>query len=506
MEKKTALISVYNKTGVVSFAQLLVRLGYQIISTGGTYTTLKDAGIPVKQVSELTGFPEVLGGRVKTLHPLIFGGLLYVREDKEHLKQLRHHNIDPIDMVVVNLYPYAEAVKKPNPTQDELIENIDIGGPSLLRAAAKNYKYVDVIFDPEDYDSVISEIDKNGSTTEEQRLALAQKVFAHTSAYDTLIAHTIAGAEPSPQKEVKSIQHIRYGENPHQPAEYIKYSPEIITQLHGKELSYNNLLDIDVALKTIFKFTKPTVAIIKHTNPCGIASANNICNAYARAFATDTTSPYGGIVVANRAVNQNLAETINKVFTEMIIAPSFTEEALAKLLKKKDRRLIVYHNYALQEMRNNQHITTCLNGFLSQQPDLIEDNETAWTFPTQAKPTKKELSELRFAWQVVKMLKSNAICLSRNRQAIGLGIGQTSRVDSLNIAISNAQHFGHELKGAVCASDGFFPFRDSIDRLGSVGIAYVIQPGDSVRDSEVITACNELGIAMVFTHRRHFRH
>jgi len=506
MVKKTALISVYNKTGIVTFTQALIKLGYQIISTGGTYTTLKEHDIPVKQVSELTGFPEVFDGRVKTLHPLIFGGLLYVREDEKHLKQINQHSIDPIDMVVVNLYPYAEAIKKPNATQDEIIENIDIGGPSLLRAAAKNYKYVDVLFDPADYDSVISEIEQNGSTTEEHRLALAQKVFAHTSAYDTIIARTITTAQPPTQKEVQHIQHIRYGENPHQPAEYIKYSPELITQLHGKELSYNNLLDIDVALKTIFKFSQPTVAIIKHTNPCGIASNSDVVTAYQRAFATDTISPFGGIVVTNRSVDLHLAETINKVFTEIIIAPAFTEEALAKLKKKKDRRLITFHDYALQEMRNNQHITSCLNGFLSQTPDLQNDDVPQWTFPTQARPNAAELDELRFAWQVVKMLKSNAICLCRDMQTIGMGIGQTNRIDSLNIAAGNATRFGHTLQGAVCASDGFFPFKDSIERLSELGIRYVIQPGGSVGDSEVITTCNELGIAMVFTHRRHFRH
>jgi len=506
MAKKTALISVYNKTGIVAFAKSLAKLGYQIISTGGTYTTLKDADIAVKQVSEVTGFPEVFDGRVKTLHPLIFGGILYVREDIEHLQQIRLHNIDPIDMLVVNLYPYAETVGKANATQTELIENIDIGGHSLLRAAAKNYKYVDVIFDPADYDDIISEITQNGTTSEERRLTLAQKVFAHTAAYDALIAQTITRAEPPAQKEVKNIQHIRYGENPHQPAEYIKYSPEIITQLHGKELSYNNLLDIDVALKTIFRFTEPTVAIIKHTNPCGIASAETICQAYHRAFATDTISPYGGIVVTNRTVDIMFAEIVNKIFTEIIIAPSFTDDALAKLKKKKDRRLIVFHNYALQELRNNQHITSCLNGFLSQAPDLMDDDEAAWTCPTLAKPTEAELTELRFAWQVVKMLKSNAICMSKDRQTIGMGIGQTSRIDSMNIAIGNAQRFGHDLLGAVCASDGFLPFKDSIEKLDEVSVKCIIQPGGSVSDSEVIATCNELEIAMIFTHRRHFRH
>jgi len=504
--KKTALISVYDKTGIIDFAKALVKLNYDIVSTGGTLKILTENHIKAIPISDITGFPEIMDGRVKTLHPKIFGGLLAIRDDKNHMAQAQQHGIHNIDMVVCNLYPFAKVVENKDSTWEDIIENIDIGGPSMLRAAAKNYKYVDVICDPEDYEEVITEITESGETPMDLRLCLAQKVFAHVSDYDCLIAKTIAVHDLSPIYIPNNFQTLRYGENPHQKAEIVNNGPDIITQLHGKELSYNNFLDIDAALRTIYKFTKPTVAIIKHTNPCGIASAQNITKAYQKAFATDTVSPYGGIIVTNAKVDTDFVETINAVFTEIIIAPAYTEPALKKLEKKKNRRVISYDKKILATLKDIDVKLSCLNGILVQSPDLLEDDETQWTFPTQCKPTESDLAECRFAWQVVKMLKSNAICFTRDLQTIGMGIGQTSRIDSLNIAIERAGRMGLSISGSVCASDGFFPFRDSIDRLAGVGVKCVIQPGGSVSDSEVISACDEHGIAMVMTGRRHFRH
>lgn len=508
---KRALISVSDKTGLIDFAKKLIQLNYEILSTGGTYKTLIENGVNAISVSNITEFPEMMDGRVKTLHPKIHGGLLYLRDNEEHCQQAEQNNIQAIDMLVINLYPFEATIQKKDSSWHDIIENIDIGGPAMLRSGAKNYKFVTVLIDPNDYEQVIKEISQNGDSLSDTRLHLAQKVFAHTSYYDSLIAKTFAEKIDNYDSIPLTLnmpvkQNLRYGENPHQPAKYYQYFDDYITQLHGKELSYNNLLDIDAALKTILKFSKPTVAIFKHTNPCGIASDDSISVAYTNAFSTDTVSPFGGIVVTNTLVDTEFVDTVNKVFSEIIIAPEFSEEALSKLQKKKDRRLIRYHQNKLFELKNHPQIQSCLNGYLVQKPDLENDDIKQWEFPTNIKPDSKELEELHFSWQVVKMLKSNAICFTKENRTIGLGIGQTSRIDSMNIAIERANRMNLSISGSFCASDGFFPFRDSIDKLAEIGVKFVIQPGGSKADSEVIEACNDYGIAMVLTGKRHFRH
>jgi phosphoribosylaminoimidazolecarboxamide formyltransferase/IMP cyclohydrolase len=513
---KRVLISVSDKSGIVEFARQLVALNYEIVSTGGTLKTLNEAGIVATAVSDVTGFPEILDGRVKTLNPMIHGGILYVRDEVKHRDEISTHGIVPIDMLVINLYPFEKKINSPDSSWNDILENIDIGGPAMLRAGAKNYKYIDVLIDPLDYDNVLDEIKRNGWTSEMTRLRLAQKVFGHISAYDSLISRAMAdeyiSVAPANRDDTPMLEEIaapislRYGENPHQSAIYYSSHRGIIQQLYGKELSYNNYLDIDAAIKTIYRFDKPTVAILKHTNPCGIASNENISRAYELAFATDTISPFGGIVVTNSVVDVNFVETINHVFTELVIAPSFTDNSMALLKKKKDRRVIAYSPELVKTLSEQQQIVSCLDGYLLQDVDLEVDIESDWTNPTVAKPTEQELDECRFAWQVVKMLKSNAICFTQNKQTIGMGIGQTSRIESMHIALNRAKNMGFEVAGSVCASDGFFPFRDSIDLLASVGVKCIIQPGGSKADPDVIAACDEHGIAMTITGRRHFRH
>ena len=497
---KRALISVSDKTGIVNLAEKLSSMGYLIISTGGTFSTLVDNGVKAISVSDITGFPEIMNGRVKTLHPRIHGGILFDRKNDEHLVQAMEHQIEAIDVVVINLYPFEAVKNREDSSWDEIIENIDIGGPAMIRASAKNYKHVTALTDIADYELVLSEIQESGDTKLETRYRLAKKAFTLTAGYDKMIAETFQ------ESSVKQETTLRYGENPHQSASFTKTSIELLSQLHGKELSYNNLLDIDAALKTIIKFKDPTVAILKHTNPCGIASDKNISIAYQKAFATDTVSPFGGIVVTNNTVNLEFVEEINKVFTEVLIAPDFECDALELLSKKKDRRLIKYYPDRLPDLLELSHTQSCINGFLSQMPDLLDDNISEWTYPTAKKPNEEQLKELIFAWQVVKMLKSNAICFTKGKQTIGMGSGQTSRIDSLNIAIERATRMNLDLIDSVCASDGFFPFRDSIDVLSKIGVRCVIQPGGSKADPEVINACDEYGIAMIMTGRRHFRH
>jgi phosphoribosylaminoimidazolecarboxamide formyltransferase/IMP cyclohydrolase len=514
---KRALISVSDKTGIIEFASKLIKMGYEIVSTGGTLKTLSAAGLVATAVSDVTGFPEILDGRVKTLNPMIHGGILCMRDEQKHRDEIATHDIVPIDMLVINLYPFEKTINNPNSRWSDIVENIDIGGPAMLRAGAKNYKYVDVLIDPHDYDVVLEEISRDAGTRETTRLRLAQKVFGHISAYDSLISKVMADEylalsyqqsdENSRQlDEIAAPIALRYGENPHQSAIYYSSHRGIIEQLYGKELSYNNYLDIDAAIKTIYRFDHPTVAILKHTNPCGIASHENISRAYELAFATDTISPFGGIVVTNSVVDVDFVETINRVFTELVIAPSFTDNAMTLLKKKKDRRVIAYSPELVKTLSEQQQIVSCLDGYLLQDVDLELDDETNWTIPTVAQPTDQELDECRFAWQVVKMLKSNAICFTKDKQTIGMGIGQTSRIDSMSIAINRAKNMELNIEGSVCASDGFFPFRDSIDLLVQVGVKCFIQPGGSKADPEIIAACDEHGIVMVLTGRRHFRH
>jgi len=506
---KRALISVSDKTGIVDFAGELVNLGYQIISTGGTASVLSEHGISVTKVSTITDFPEIMNGRVKTLHPRIHGALLGARDDESHQKEAMELGIEWIDIVVVNLYPFQKTIKKPDATEQEIIENIDIGGPTMIRAAAKNYKYVTIITDNADFDIVLKELQENGNTASSTRLRLAQKAFVHTADYDTAIANHFSRTTKSsflqiscPEKEV-----LRYGENPHQKAAYYEYKDlDLLEQLHGKQLSFNNYLDIDAALKIIMRFEEPTVAIIKHTNPCGIASGNNLTEAYKKAFATDPLSPFGGIVIINQTLDMVTAQEINKIFTEIIIAPEFEQEVVKFLQKKKNRRLIKYLPAKLEKLHALKNVRSCLGGFLAQEADLVNDNPAGWQIVTNRKPTESEMRSLLFGWKTVATLKSNAVCFTAEDRTLALGIGQTSRIDSTEIAVSKANKFGLNLKGSICASDAFFPFRDSIDSIAELGIKAVIQPGGSTGDEEVIAACNEHNIAMIFTGKRHFRH
>jgi phosphoribosylaminoimidazolecarboxamide formyltransferase/IMP cyclohydrolase len=510
---RRALISVSDKEGIVPFAGKLSEFGFEIISTGGTYKLLKDEGIPVKQVSEITGFPEIMDGRVKTLNPYIHGGILANRSIPAHMAEADNHKITMIDIVVVNLYPFEKTLRNPVSTHEEIIENIDIGGPTMLRSAAKNYHDVTVVTDPGDYAKVIAELESENKTTLSTREYLAFKTFRHTADYDTLISGYFSSKLEGKvkgylQNSQPLLKELRYGENPHQAAGfYSRSSKQLVEVFHGKELSYNNYLDIDAALKLIAKFDNDCcVAILKHTNPCGIGTGKTIEEAYRKAFATDTSSPFGGIVITNQTMDLNGALAINEVFTEIIIAPAYTEEAETKLKKKKDRRLLTYSPEALEKLIGTKYSVSCLDGFLSQDLDLNLDEESNWRVVTERKPTDDEMKALTFGWKTVATLKSNAVCFTTSDRTIGLGIGQTSRIDSTEIAIRKAAKFGLEIKGTICASDGFFPFRDSIDAMHELGVTAIIQPGGSKGDQECIDACNEFGIAMILTGMRHFRH
>ncbi|MFA5499288.1 MAG: bifunctional phosphoribosylaminoimidazolecarboxamide formyltransferase/IMP cyclohydrolase [Candidatus Cloacimonadia bacterium] len=509
---KYALISVSDKTGLVPLAEAMINKGYKLISTGGTAKHLKDNGLSVDLVEDISGFPEILNGRVKTLHPMVFGGILADRRNEKHLSELAKHKIPQIDIVVVNLYPFVELISKGESDLMTMIENIDIGGVTLIRAAAKNYHSTAIISDVNDYQKVIDELDQEGRITEPTRKKLACKAFATTSHYDRSIYQFLSKEEQQEEK-MESLfpnwtqETLRYGENPHQKGVFLSPKDEsLIDVIWGKQLSYNNYLDINGALKLIYRFERPTVAILKHTNPCGVASADSLSGAYDDCLATDTLSPFGGIVVVNRPLDMETAERINKVFTEIIVAPEYPEEVLTFLQKKKDRRLVVYNQKGLQKMAESNTYTSCLNGLLSQTIDMKMEDQGGWRVVTKREPTEQEWASLKFAWNVVSTLKSNAIALTNDERTIGLGMGQTSRIDSVEFAVYRAKKFNHEIEGAVCASDGFFPFRDGVDYLSKQGIKAIIQPGGSKGDQEVIKACDELGICMIFTGVRHFSH
>jgi len=509
--KRKALISVSDKTGILEFSQALIGLNWEIISTGGTAKLLADNGIPVTPVSKLTGFPEIMNGRVKTLHPKIHGAILCDRDIPEHLNQALEQGIELIDLVVVNLYPFANTMEKPNVKHTEIIENIDIGGPSMVRSTAKNYKHTCILTDPSDFSTVIDQLRTTGHTTSELRQYLAGKAFAHTAAYDTMIANYFSKLQNEvPAKQLLIATPLqdtpRYGENPHQQAGWYQSPSDLYVQLHGKQLSYNNYLDMDAAIKVVHKFDEPAVAIVKHTNPCGVGVGNNLIDAYEKAFATDTLSPYGGIVAVNRVVDLTTAEKINEVFTEIIIAPSFTDAALEKLMKKKDRRLLTYKPELLKTWKGKWSIVSCLDGYLTQQVDIDWDKESEWQVVSKRKPTMDELLALRFGWKIVSTLKSNAVAFTGSDRTLGLGIGQTSRIDSTLIAVTKALKFGLSLEGSICASDGYFPFKDSVEEVKKLGVTAIIQPGGSKGDAEVIKACDDADIAMIFTGMRHFRH
>jgi phosphoribosylaminoimidazolecarboxamide formyltransferase/IMP cyclohydrolase len=509
--KRFALISLSDKTAGGELASRLEKMGYCILSTSKTARFLRDYCAHVEEVSDLTGFPEILDGRIKTLHPVIHAGILANRQNPQHLSTLRSHAIDPIDIVAVNLYPFEQVLSRGDANPEDMIENIDIGGPTLLRAAAKNYQNVVVLSDPADYPATLEFLDR-GEVPENHRKYLAAKVFAMVSRYDSLITSYLGKNEsPDQMPAIMNIHSglvlpLRYGENPHQKGAYYCSGDTGWIKMHGKELSFNNLLDMDAALKALRLFDRPTTVIVKHSNPCGIGSADSLADAYAKAFAADPLSPFGGIIAVNRTLDMETAVAINKIFTEIILAPDFAPNVMDFLRKKKDRRIIMFDPALVFVPAAELEIRALARGYLAQQWDRCDDDRESWTVVTDRQPTLAQSESLAWAWKVVSVLRSNAIAITAADRVLGLGIGQTSRVDSTSIAINKAVAFDHDLKGAVCASDGFFPYRDSVDILAKAGIGAIIQPGGSKSDSEVINACNEYGMAMVFTGRRHFRH
>jgi phosphoribosylaminoimidazolecarboxamide formyltransferase / IMP cyclohydrolase len=514
-----ALISVSDKTGLVDFAKDLHARGIEIVSTGGTARSLKDAGVPVVEISQFTGSPEMLDGRVKTLHPKVHGGLLYLRENPDHEAQAAKHGIQPIDLVVVNLYPFEKTVAKPDVSSHDAIENIDVGGPSLLRSAAKNHASVTVVVDPADYGAVLHDIkEHHGNTCEMFRWKLAVKVFETTSRYDGAIAQYLhAGrmkakgetAAPLPETltiSLKKAQDLRYGENPHQPAALYGGFFEHFQQLHGKELSYNNILDLTAAAELVAEFEEPTVAIIKHTNPCGVGSAATLLDAWHLAYETDKQAPFGGIIAVNRPLDAAIARAVAEIFSEVIVAPEFEPGALAILQKKKNLRLIK----SLQPATRGLTLRSVTGGLLAQERDARLVSAAEMKTVTKRPPTQEERHAILFAWRVVKHVKSNAVVFARangrSSRTLGIGAGQMSRVDSSKIAVWKAKEAGLDLKQSAVASDAFFPFADGVIAAAEAGATAVIQPGGSVRDAEVIAAADERDVAMVFTGIRHFRH
>ncbi len=507
--ERIALISVSDKTGVVDFAKTLVsEFGYTILSTGGTAKLLAEKGVPCTEVSDYTGFPEMMDGRVKTLHPKIHGGLLCLRANADHMKQAQDNNIKMIDLVVVNLYPFEATVAKPNCTLEDAIENIDIGGPSMLRSAAKNHLDVSVVCDCNDYASVIEATRVGGDTLIQLRRKLALKVYQRTSAYDAAIATYLNskyndGELPETLNiGLPLVQKMRYGENPHQQAALYGDFNKYFRQLHGKELSYNNIIDITAAADLISEFEKPTLAILKHTNPCGVASCDNLVEAWEQAFATDTQAPFGGIIVMNRKLEADLAEIISKIFSEVIIAPEFSDEALEILMKKKNLRLMISTYKAEPKLQ----VKSVVGGVLAQTTDSIEELKANMKVVTKRQPTEEEWNAMLFGWKVVKHVKSNAIVYAGCERTLGVGAGQMSRVDSSQIAVWKAEQAKLSLSGSIVASDAFFPFADGLVAAAKAGATAAIQPGGSVRDEEVIKAADENNMAMVFTSVRHFRH
>ncbi|MGD9847561.1 MAG: bifunctional phosphoribosylaminoimidazolecarboxamide formyltransferase/IMP cyclohydrolase [Desulfuromonas sp.] len=518
---KRALISLSDKTGIVDFARELVGFGVEILSTGGTASLLRQAGLPVKDVSEYTGYPEMLDGRVKTLHPKVHGGLLGLRDNPAHVAKMAEHDIQPIDMVVVNLYPFEATVAKDDCTLVDAIENIDIGGPTMLRSAAKNNRFVTVVVDPADYAVVLDEMRaSNGAVSESTNFGLAVKVYQHTAAYDGAISNwlgrrleegCVAEFPPALTLQFQQSQIMRYGENPHQKAAFYveknvaEASIATARQLQGKELSYNNIGDTDAALECVKQFGEgPACVIVKHANPCGVAVGATILEAYERAFSTDPESAFGGIIAFNRELDGATAKAIcDKQFVEVIIAPVVSAEAVEIVKAKKNVRLLECGQWPAQPADRLEY-KRVNGGLLVQDADhaLYEELKVV----TKRQPTEQEMKDLLFTWRVAKFVKSNAIVYGKDNMTIGVGAGQMSRVNSARIAAIKAEHAGLEVQGSAMASDAFFPFRDGLDNAAAVGVTAVIQPGGSIRDEEVIAAADEHGIAMVFTGMRHFRH
>jgi phosphoribosylaminoimidazolecarboxamide formyltransferase/IMP cyclohydrolase len=531
MEKmRRALISVFDKSGLVPLARALAEAGVELISTGGTARSLREAGLNVVDLSDYTGFPEMLDGRVKTLHPKVHGGLLYLRDEPSHQAAVEQHGIRPIDLVVVNLYPFERTISRPGVTLEEAIENIDIGGPAMLRSAAKNHESVTVLMDPNDYAEVARQVTAQGNTTPEFRRTLAMRVFAHTSAYDAAIAahlvkafnppgeetQLLAARAPKPVSAVPpprlmiegdQVQPLRYGENPHQQAALYGRFREYFAQLHGKELSFNNILDLTAAAYLIAEFAdeEPTLAILKHTNPCGVGRGETLRAAWDRAYATDRQAPFGGIIAVNGTLDLACAEAIAEIFSEVIVAPAFDDDALALLKKKKNLRLL----RMLKSPRlasSWEFRSVGVDSFLWQQRDAQAVCVEELKAVTQRAPTPDERAAMQFGWRIVKHVKSNAIVYVNAHQTLGIGAGQMSRVDASRIAVWKAAEAGLSLKGSVVCSDAFFPFPDGLVAAAEAGATAAIQPGGSVRDEEVIAAANSRDVAMVFTGIRHFRH
>ena len=523
---RRALISVSDKTGIVEFAQALAAKNVEILSTGGTFKLLKDQGINAIEVSDYTGFPEMMDGRVKTLHPKIHGGVLGRRGQDDAVMQ--EHGINPIDMVVVNLYPFEATTANPDCTLPDAIENIDIGGPTMVRSAAKNNAHVGIVVNASDYAAVLAELDAHNGLTNKMRFDLALKAFEHTAAYDGMIANYLGRINQEAEElstndmdefprtfntQFIKAQGMRYGENPHQTAAfYVEAQPKeasiaTATQLQGKELSFNNVADTDAALECVKSFTKPACVIVKHANPCGVAvSTNGIKEAYDLAFATDTESAFGGIIAFNRELDgETAAAIVERQFVEVIIAPSVSDDAKLAVASKQNVRLLETGEWPAERIGGYDY-KRVNGGLLVQSRDNGMITEADLKVVTKRQPTEKEMHDLIFAWKVAKFVKSNAIVYAKNRQTVGVGAGQMSRVNSARIAAIKAEHAGLEVKGSVMASDAFFPFRDGIDNAAKAGIAAVIQPGGSIRDEEVIAAADEAGMAMVFTGMRHFRH
>jgi len=522
-----ALVSVSDKTGVEDFAAGLAALGVEILSTGGTARLLRGRGFNVRDVSDVTGFPEMMDGRVKTLHPKVHGGLLGVRSNPEHVRQMKEQGIEPIDMVVVNLYPFEKTAAKPGVHFDEIIENIDIGGPSMIRSAAKNFADVAVLVDPADYGPVLEEMRlSGGGVSAVTRAHLARKAFATTAAYDGAISTTLqkwaatsketgdalnatANLPENLHLNFRKLADLRYGENPHQQAA-LYVDPGAggrglarARQIQGKELSYNNLVDLEAAWRLVGEFREPATAIIKHTNPCGVATAKTLRESYLQALAVDPVSAFGSVIAFNRPVDAATAEEVAKLFVEAVVASKFESAALEKLAAKKNLRVMEMpaagDEYGLQ-------LKSIGGGLLVQTPDTVTSGPEAWKCVTERQPGKPELKALAFAWRVAKHVKSNAIVFARENVAVGVGAGQMSRVDSVRLAVTKARDLNHNLAGTVVGSDAFFPFPDGVEEAAKAGATAIVQPGGSMRDADVIAAANRLGLAMMFTGARHFRH
>jgi phosphoribosylaminoimidazolecarboxamide formyltransferase / IMP cyclohydrolase len=509
MKIRRALISVSDKSGIAAFARALERQGVDIISTGGTAQLLRKEKIPVREISKFTAFPEVLDGRVKTLHPRVHGGLLFKRGNPKHEAEARECGFEPIDMVVVNLYPFEATIAKAGVTLADAIENIDIGGPSMIRSAAKNYESVTVVVDPADYDAVLENIrDNKGETTLKLRERLAIKAFVRTANYDRAISSFLnkeQTTDASFSQTLPLTMRLRYGENPHQTGALYGDFDKYFEKLHGKELSFNNILDISAATNLIAEFDEPTVAILKHMNPCGVGTDADLRKAWDKAYATDKQAPFGGVIVSNRLFSESLAKVISEIFSEVIIAPDFDAEARAILQKKKNLRLIRLKTPPL-EARPTSDIRSVCGGVLVQDADAAQETSSEYRTVTKRRPTKTELNAMLFGWRVVKHVKSNAIVYAKADRTLGVGAGQMSRVDASRIAIWKAKEAGLSLKGSAVASDAFFPFRDGLIAAANAGATCAIQPGGSVRDEEVIAAADERNMAMIFTGIRHFRH